>query len=158
MIRETMLMLCFAAALVVAACKPQAAVADAGALAPATAATAVQSTVQPADANFDNKTFAGTFRGTLPCADCPGIDETLRLGVDGDFELTDVYRERPDSTHVVQGRWSTGNDDTRLRLAPDEKRSVDRVFAIDDNDTLTQLGMDGTRIDSALNYSMLRRR
>ncbi len=110
----------------------------------------------PTDAGFDRHAFAGTFAGMLPCADCPGIDETLQLDPDGHFELTDVYRARPDSTHVVHGTWSAEADGTHLRLVPEKQRDVDRTFAIDDNATLTPLGMDGIRIDSPVDLTLKR--
>ena len=159
--RKSILISCFATTLVFAACKPQVAPTDDDAATAtqavpattpdaATETTMAQSGVQPA--------ITGNFSGTLPCADCPGIDETLQLDTDGSFELTDVYRERPNGTHVVHGHWSTENKGAHLRLTSNERSSVDRVFAIDDNDTLTQLGMDGTRIESALNFSLRRDR
>jgi copper homeostasis protein (lipoprotein) len=144
------------AVLALAACQrevpaPVAADATAPAAAPATDATPVVATettmaqagVQPGPGAIDNKAFAGKFSGTLPCADCPGIDETLELGTDGNFTLTDVYRERPQGTFTMQGTWSTDADGKRIRLDPGNKAEVDRLFAIDDNDTLTLLGADG---------------
>ncbi len=101
------------------------------------------------DAAFDAKAFSGTFSGTLPCADCPGIDETLELGADGSFTLTDVYRERPQGTATLQGTWSSDADGKRIRLDPGSKTEVDRLFAIEDNDTLVPLGADGERVAGA---------
>jgi uncharacterized lipoprotein NlpE involved in copper resistance len=149
------------AALALAACQretPAPAANDApAAAAPATDATPVVATettmaqagVQPGPGAIDGKAFAGKFAGTLPCADCPGIDETLELGADGSFTLTDVYRERPQGTSTLQGSWSTDADGKRIRLDPGSKAEADRLFAIDDNDTLTLLGADGERADSA---------
>ena len=150
------------AVLALAACQrevpaPVAAGATAPAAVPATDATPVVATettmaqagVQPGPGTIDNKAFAGKFSGTLPCADCPGIDETLELGTDGNFTLTDVYRERPQGTFTMQGTWSTDADGKRIRLDPGSKTEADRLFAIDDNDTLVPLAADGARIDGA---------
>lgn len=115
----------------------------------ATETTRAQAGVQPGPGAIDNRAFAGKFSGTLPCADCPGIDETLELGADGGFTLTDVYRERPQSTFTLQGSWSIEADGKRVRLDPGSKTDVDRLFAIDDNDTLTLLGADGERAAGA---------
>jgi copper homeostasis protein (lipoprotein) len=115
----------------------------------ATETTMAQAGVQPGPGAIDSKAFAGKFTGTLPCADCPGIDETLELGADGSFTLTDVYRERPQGTFTMQGTWSADADGKRVRLDPGSKAEVDRLFAIDDNDTLTLLGADGERADGA---------
>ena len=115
----------------------------------ATETTMAQAGVQPGPGAIDSKAFAGKFTGTLPCADCPGIDETLELGADGSFTLTDVYRERPEGTFSSQGTWSTDADGKRIRLDPGSKTEVDRLFAVDDNDTLTLLGADGKRAEGA---------
>jgi copper homeostasis protein (lipoprotein) len=149
------------AALALAACQREAP-APAATTAPAAAAatsaatpvvaaetTMAQSGVQPGPGAVDAKAFAGKFTGTLPCADCPGIDETLELGADGSFTLTDVYRERPQGTSTIQGTWLADADGKRIRLDPGSKAEVDRLFAIDDNDTLTLLGADGSRAAGA---------
>ena len=38
--------------------------------------------------------YCGTYRGTIPAADCPGIELTLTLQADGRFEQTWNYLER----------------------------------------------------------------
>lgn len=156
-------------ALAMAGCKPQEHVAARGSSpAPAQAATMASpaaTTVMPSNqqaastkpaASFDRDAMAGTFAGMLPCADCPGIDETLQLDVDGHFELTDRYRARPDSTNTVRGTWSVEANGAHLRLDPEKQRDVDRVFAIEANDTLAPLGMDGVRIDSPVDLTLKR--
>jgi copper homeostasis protein (lipoprotein) len=99
--------------------------------------------VQPNAAGFSSKAFAGTFSGSLPCADCPGIDETLELKPDGSFTLTDVYRDKPSGTHSIAGSWNSEDKDTRVRLDPNSKGEADRVFAIAGKDALEALGSDG---------------
>lgn len=128
---------------------PVATAASDSAVEAATETTMAQSGVQPDAGAIDSKAFAGKFTGTLPCADCPGIDETLQLDADGSFVLTDAYQERPDSTFTLHGTWSLEADGKRVRLDPGSKAEVDRLFAIDDNDTLTLLGADGERADGA---------
>jgi copper homeostasis protein (lipoprotein) len=99
--------------------------------------------VQPNAAGFSSKAFAGTFSGTLPCADCPGIDETLELKPDGSFTLTYVYRDRPSGTHSIAGSWNSEENDTRVRLDPNTKSDADRVFTIAGKDALEAVGGDG---------------
>ena len=99
--------------------------------------------VQPNAAGFSSKDFAGTFTGALPCADCPGIDETLQLNPDGSFKLTDVYRDRPSGTHSITGSWNSEEKDTRVRLDPNSKGEADRVFAISGTNALEAVGSDG---------------
>lgn len=99
--------------------------------------------VEPNAAGFSSKAFAGTFHGALPCADCPGIDETLELKPDGSFRLTDVYRDRPAATRDVAGSWTSEENDSRIRLDPNSKGEEDRVFTIVSNDQLDAVGSDG---------------
>lgn len=120
----------------------------------ATETTQAQSGVQP-DAATGNRAFAGTYTGTLPCADCPGIDETLVLEIDGNFVLTDTYRERPGSTNVVQGSWSVEGG-ARIRLDPGSKDQQDRLFAIDGGNALVLLDPDGNRIEGGPDRRLVR--
>ena len=105
--------------------------------------TLAQPGIQPERGAMDAKAFAGPFEGTLPCADCPGIDERLVLSPDGSFILTDVYRERPGGGQTLRGNWSIEPDGASLRLDPGSKDAQDRLFGIEDNDTLVPLGADG---------------
>jgi uncharacterized lipoprotein NlpE involved in copper resistance len=110
--------------------------------------TMAQPGVQPQDPMGDLRSLAGTWAGTLPCADCPGIDETLVLDTDGGFVMTDTYRERPGSTNVVQGTWTAESGGSRVRLDPGDKTSQDRLYAVD-GDALVALGADGKRLDGS---------
>jgi heat shock protein HslJ len=57
-----------------------------------------------------------TFRGTIPCADCPGIELTVTLLPDGTFRLRQRYLDRdPLTTWLDLGRW-TEEDGGRLAL------------------------------------------
>ncbi len=122
----------------------------------ATETTMAQAGVQPGPGAIDNKAFAGKSPGSLPCADCPGTDETLELAADGRFTLTDVYRERPQGTSTLQGTWSADADGKRIRLDPGSKTEGDRLFAIEDNDTLSPLGADGERVEGAPDMRLTR--
>jgi hypothetical protein len=62
----------------------------------------------------------GTFTGTIPCADCPGIDVTLALS-DGRYRMTYAYRERGTFTWQGVVEPATGPDGARiLKLTPDD--------------------------------------
>lgn len=123
----------------------------------ATEATMAQSGVQPGTADAESRALAGTYAGTLPCADCPGIDETLVLGADGSFLLTDTYRERPGSTNIVQGSWSV-EDGGRIRLDPGSKEQQDRLFALEGSDSLVMLDAEGNRIEGGPDRRLVRGR
>ena len=63
------------------------------------------------------------FFGTLPCADCPGVDWRLRLFADGRGELERRYRDR-DGSHHAQGRWSCGSRGESLRLTLEDGSTI----------------------------------
>ena len=155
-------------ALALAACKPAAEPAPAPAApaeAPAvptesgsvagTDATAVVHHDRPDPAGFDRKAFAGTFSGTVPCADCPGIDTRLEIRADGTFRLSETYQDR-DGTADTAGTWTIDADGKRLQLDPDSKDGADRWFEIVSKDEIRQLDTEGKPIESTLNYSLSR--
>lgn len=106
----------------------------------------------PTDAvsRFDQKGFAGTFSGTLPCADCPAIDATLALNADGTFALTRVAQGGGGVDSPTDGTWTAEGDDKLIRLDPNSKTAEDQLFAITSNDVITQLGSDGQAVDGTL--------
>ena len=107
--------------------------------APATTSVAV---APAAPAVVDATTLPGTFRATLPCADCPGIDVKLELRPDGRFVLTQVMQEQKDGTTVQEGTWAL-DADKRLHLQGEG--AGEQLYAADSVDRLVQLGRDGSR-------------
>jgi len=152
------------AALAVAAlsaCKPQA---PAESAAPPAQPEAAAAPAQPAadarpsaqGAPFDAKAFAGTFTGTLPCADCPGIDTRVVLAPDGTYTITESYQEGSAPELKGDGTWTAEENNQRLRLDPNSKSENDRLFAILSNDEIRQLDIEGKPIDSNLPYNLKR--
>ncbi len=121
------------------------------------AATDVLSSGERGDSDFDQRGFAGTFTGTLPCADCPGMDVTLILQPDGSYAITHVYQERPDGTWSIDGHWSVEADNAIIRLDPNSKTEEDQLYAIESPDHIVMLDGDGQSIDSGMNYGLARR-
>lgn len=122
--------------------------------APAAAETAAAS--PDTVAAFDVKAFAGSFSGTLPCADCPGIDNKLTLNADGTFVLEETYQDSRSATNKLDGTWTAEENNTRLRLDPNSKSEADRLYAITSNDQIDLLGDDGQPAASGLTYSLKR--
>lgn len=90
-----------------------------------------------------------TFRGTLPCADCPGIRTTLELRADGAASLSRMYIEGEpdrDPVFVEKGRW-TLDDQGHLVLTPTDGAPTLFAFAQDD---LTALDGSGQPLPSSL--------
>lgn len=78
-----------AAALLLVACGGNASRKDSAAAEPVQAGAVVD--MHNAENALD---YCGTYRGTIPAADCPGIELTLTLQADGRFEQTWNYLER----------------------------------------------------------------
>lgn len=148
------------AVLAVAACKPEPAETVADQPASAEAAPAVADVVPSGEnlssdnAGFDMKGFAGTFSGTLPCADCPGIDTTLVLNPDGTYDITEAYQDSEGVAAKMDGTWTVEADDQQIRLDPNSKSEQDRLYAITSNDEITQLDLEGKPAESGLDYSL----
>lgn len=146
-----------------AGCKPdeaaEAAAAPAVAAAPVNAVTEVVDHGSPAGdvQGFDIKAFAGTYGGTLPCADCPGIDTTIAFTPEGGYTLSEAYQDADKSSFLSKGTWSLRGDGKAVLLDPEDKDELDRSFAIVSPTELRALDQQGKPIDSALDYSLKRK-
>ena len=90
----------------------------------------------------DSLDWAGTYEGTTPCADCPGIRTTVQLRSDGTFSLSQAYLERSVAPRVTQGRfeWDEAGRDVILQVPGGPLR-----FWVGEN-WLQQVARDGQRI------------
>lgn len=91
------------AAVVLAGCMPRQ---DAG----------VSALPDPAHNSRNAVDWAGTYEGTTPCADCPGIATRLTLQADGRFALTTQYLERQVAPQTVRGSFSWNAAGTTVTL------------------------------------------
>jgi uncharacterized lipoprotein NlpE involved in copper resistance len=139
----------FASALLVAitltACKPPA---------PAPAATVSTATAPAAQAPA---TITGTFSGSLPCADCAGINSTLVLTADGKYQLTDAYQDKDHSSFISEGEYSLESGGKTLHLRPSNKDEYDAYYAVLSPTQLRMLDREGKAIESKLNYTLTRK-
>lgn len=102
------------------------------------AACAVQTTQQlPQD-------WIGTWRTTLPCADCAGIETALTLKSDRSYELSNTYIDHPPA-FVTTGKfdWNKENNSILLRDADGQRYQLEAG-------KLYLLGRDGKRVTGAL--------
>ena len=106
---------------------------------------------------FDVKAFAGTYGGTLPCADCPGIDTSIAFAPEGGYSLSETYLEKGDGSFVSKGTWTVREDGKTLLLDPDSKDQDDRWFVVASATELRALDREGKPIDSKLDYGLRRR-
>jgi uncharacterized lipoprotein NlpE involved in copper resistance len=102
---------------------------------------------------------AEKYIGTLPCADCEGIDVSLQLNKNSDYIMNYVYKgNHADSTnnsYKETGVWSIHGNDTIYLTA--SKGGVTKYFKSDT--ALIQLDGDGNRITGPLaeNYILHKR-
>ncbi|WP_455672052.1 copper resistance protein NlpE [Phocaeicola sp.] len=88
--------------------------------------------------------YEGTYTGTFPAADCPGINITLTLKRDKTFELTSDYIDRKDATFKDTGNYTIDGNLITL-FNGDEKK----YYKVGEN-TLTALDYDKKEITGDL--------
>jgi len=96
-----------------------------------------------------------SFTGTLPCADCPGIEWQLDLLPDGSFQLRQAYLDRgPDNVRDDIGRWAVGGDGRRLVLAGGREAPI--FLEILSPEDLRLMDREARPIESELPYNLRR--
>ena len=95
----------------------------------------------------------GTFTGTLPCADCEGILHHLDLWPDGTYHMRRTWLGGDDNNQRDEiGRWYA--DPGRQAIVLNGASEMPLQWQILGEDRLRQLAMDGTSIESTLNYEL----
>lgn len=115
--------------------------------------------------NVEVGIFAGdvterTFKGMLPCADCPGIKYELELWNDqyadkGTYKMEMDYEDR-DTDFKQKGTWETiqgSYSDPIYVLTPDSAKDGKTYFLFK-TDSLIMLDKQMKLIDSKLNYAL----
>lgn len=108
--------------------------------------TAVKSIERPS-LPVIQKDITGNYVGTLPCADCPGIETILTLRSDMTYELVETYQDR-DAVFTSGGHWSYSNENFRVILQEAERQFLIR------GDSLEMLDMNGDQIQSKFNLKL----
>jgi len=88
--------------------------------------------------------WSGTYQGTLPCADCPGIRYVLTLKEDNTYQLKTQYLERSDSVNTDSGTFEWDKSGSQITLANRGEK-----FQVGENQ-LFHLDMEGNRITGNL--------
>lgn len=68
--------------------------------------------------NVDLAAVAGTYEGTLPAADCPGIKTVLTINADSTYELKQDYIERKDGHDEASGVLQVLNGNVLMFVRP----------------------------------------
>lgn len=90
----------------------------------------------------------GTWQGTLPCADCEGIDYQLVLNPDGGYNERLDYLGKSDENFTASGKWIVSTDSV-VRL--DEEEKTGHHSFVFSNGQLEVLELEEQRIDTELN-------
>lgn len=102
------------------------------------------------------KNITGIYKGELPCADCPGIEETLTLaGTEpekGTYIMENVYKEKSTAPFRSQGTWEKISDST-IKLT-DSKNPEPNYFQITTGSDLIMLNSKMQKIDSPFNQTL----
>lgn len=88
--------------------------------------------------------WIGTYQGTLPCADCPGIRYVLTLKDNNSYQLKTQYLERGDSVFTESGTFTWDKNGNQITLADRGEK-----FQVGEN-RLFHLDMEGNRITGNL--------
>lgn len=103
----------------------------------------------------------GPYSGTLPCADCPGIETTLTLYYDSStkqpvkYFLNETYIDQT-SPLSSQGKFtlSSKNNQTVIQIEPDDTELAKYFLQLNSN-TLRQLDRNGQEYSAKLgNYDL----
>ncbi len=97
----------------------------------------------PADNSRNALDWPGTYVGTLPCADCPGIRMRVELHADGTFSRSMTYLERDPQPPATTGTFSWDAAGSRITLALGNDDT--QQFQVGEN-ALLQLDRDGLPI------------
>lgn len=89
--------------------------------------------------------WTGSYRGIIPCADCPGIETTVTLKQDYSYESSSLYKDRQNVPESKTGRFSLNQNVVTLKSGDGQNK----LFLISDS-TLVMLDKNGDRISGPL--------
>jgi copper homeostasis protein (lipoprotein) len=113
----------------------------------------------------------GVYKGTLPCADCDGLDTVLRIYAKAKFDFTyafyvrtQTYRGAPrgDVTMSDRGDWTllrgdaTDEDATVYQLNPENEKGSESYLLQDAGNALVMLDKEQRPIDTTANLTLKR--
>lgn len=111
----------------------------------------------------------GVYKGTLPCADCEGLETTLRMYTKGKFDFTyalyvrtQTYRGGPkgDVMFSDRGDWTllrgdaTDDDATVYQLNPEDEKRSESYLVQDGGKALVMLDKEQRPIDTTANLTL----
>lgn len=114
----------------------------------ATESVAEQDTYVDTDHNAQNALdWNGTYQGTLPCADCEGIEVTLTLNTDGTYALTEKYLGKENGEFSSNGNFNWNAAGNTISV-PSDDGAFAKYFVAENQ--LFRLDQQGQRITGDL--------
>lgn len=103
----------------------------------------------PAHNSRNSLDWAGVYKGTLPCADCEGIEVEIRLNEDLTYERVMTYLGKGDNRFSDNGRFEWDENGAKIKLVNTTSRdAADNWFQVGEN-RLFVLNTEGNRIESS---------
>lgn len=100
------------------------------------------------------KNMMGEYSGKIPCADCKGIVQTIKLMPNNTYTKTQTYLKGANKqTTTENGKYSWIDSGSTIKLVS-SKNSSDYTFYKVSKNSLTQLDQSGKAIKSKLNYTL----
>lgn len=121
-------------------------------------------TTQPTPTEIETQ-ISVAYKGTLPCADCPGLDTELILkratedSIDGSYIMKETYLERDVAPLITEGTWKTlfssikGKPTIIFELNSGIPDNIRYFLKIDDSE-IKILDTGKNEIVSGLNFSL----
>lgn len=102
-------------------------------------------------------TWPGTYEGTLPCADCSGIQTELVLNKDKTFFLYTEYQGKSKEVFSQKGSFQWNDKSNGIQLEIDGTLSLDHQYLVTENGLL-KLNRQGNKIAGELkdNYKLVK--
>ncbi len=114
----------------------------------------------------DVPVLLGEFKGTLPCADCAGVETSLTLvqkddgTAEGTYVLIETFTGKSEDPVVTEGAWTTlrgsaaDPDDTVYELNPDGLEVQRRDFLKVNDYVIRLLGPDRAEVDTGASVTL----
>ncbi len=93
--------------------------------------------------------WKGVYTGTLPCADCQGIQTALRLVDDSSYTIQIKYLDKSDQVYESRGTFSWNSQGNKITLKHVEPFKSPLMYQVGEN-RLFQLDLNGNRISGEL--------
>ena len=101
--------------------------------------------------------WIGIYSGTLPCADCDGIQTLVNLQRDSSYVIRTTYVGKSDTAHESRGTFSWNGQGGKITLKDADPAKSPSMYQLGEN-TLTHLDVNGNKIagESSARYVLVK--